>query len=226
MPRGIRSQRSSAWAGEDSSCLRPRGRCSCYRILFLSVIQYNDVNVRPTVSRPVRLGVRSRSGTCDQFFFLLEISFRQLRLCYFVAPSLTRGRVCNLLLNCFWTLPEQSHLDRSPAELTVFIPSLLFHYRVCLTKLSVPLCGHRITALSVLRLADIWVDYNTHCTYIATWEAVHSGLGSGYFATDGQSASLSWCEAPSGAPWPDFYYCRTFAVIIMRSALPDERTVL
>jgi hypothetical protein len=30
--------------------------------------------------------------------FLLEIFFRQLRVCYFVAPSLTRGRVCNLLL--------------------------------------------------------------------------------------------------------------------------------
>jgi hypothetical protein len=33
----------------------------------------------------------------DQFFFLLDISFRQLRVCYFVATSLTRGRVCNLL---------------------------------------------------------------------------------------------------------------------------------
>jgi hypothetical protein len=37
-------------------------------------------------------------GTRDQFFFLLEIFFRQLRVCYFVAPSLTRGRVCKLLL--------------------------------------------------------------------------------------------------------------------------------
>jgi hypothetical protein len=31
-------------------------------------------------------------------FFLLEIVFRPLRVCYFVAPSLTRGWVCNLLL--------------------------------------------------------------------------------------------------------------------------------
>jgi hypothetical protein len=30
--------------------------------------------------------------------FFLEIFFRQLQVCYFVAPSLTRGRVCNLLL--------------------------------------------------------------------------------------------------------------------------------
>jgi hypothetical protein len=57
-----------------------------------------EVDLRPTVSRPGCPGVRHPSGTRDQFFFLLEISFRQLRLCYFVAPSLTRGRVRNLLV--------------------------------------------------------------------------------------------------------------------------------
>jgi hypothetical protein len=56
------------------------------------------VTLRQTVSRPVRLGVRRPSGIRDQFFFLLEILFRQLRVRYFVAPSLTRGRVCNLPL--------------------------------------------------------------------------------------------------------------------------------
>jgi hypothetical protein len=56
-----------------------------------------QVTLRPKVSRSVRLGVRHPSGTSDQFLFLLEIFFRQLRVCYFVAPSLTRGRVCNLL---------------------------------------------------------------------------------------------------------------------------------
>jgi hypothetical protein len=69
------------------------------------------------------LGLARR--TRDQFFFLLEISFRQLRVCYFVAPSLTRGRVCNLLYNCFWVLPEQSLLDRSPAELTAIFYCLV-----------------------------------------------------------------------------------------------------
>jgi hypothetical protein len=57
-----------------------------------------EVKLRPTVSRPVRLGVRHPSGTRDQFFFLPEIFFRHLRVCYFVSPSLTRGRVCNLPL--------------------------------------------------------------------------------------------------------------------------------
>jgi hypothetical protein len=85
-----------------------------------------EVNLRPTVSRPVCPGVRRPCGTCDQFFFRHVISCRQLRLCYFVAPSLTRGRVCNLLLNLFWALPEQSLLGRSPAELTALFYGLIW----------------------------------------------------------------------------------------------------
>jgi hypothetical protein len=56
------------------------------------------VTLWPAVSRPVRLGVRRPSGTHDQFFFLLEILFRQLQVCYFVVLSLAKVRVCNLLL--------------------------------------------------------------------------------------------------------------------------------
>jgi hypothetical protein len=41
---------------------------------------------------------RHTSGTRDKFFFLLEIFLWQLRVCYFVVLSLTRGRFCNLLL--------------------------------------------------------------------------------------------------------------------------------
>jgi hypothetical protein len=59
------------------------------------VAKSKSVTLRPTISRPACLGVRRPPGTRDQFFFLLEISFTQL-LCYFVAPSLTRVRVCNL----------------------------------------------------------------------------------------------------------------------------------
>jgi hypothetical protein len=57
-----------------------------------------EVKLRPTVNRPVCPAVKHPSGTRDQFFFLFDVFFRQLRICYFVAPSLTRGRVCNLLL--------------------------------------------------------------------------------------------------------------------------------
>jgi hypothetical protein len=85
-----------------------------------------EVNLQSTDSRPVCLCVRRPSGTCEQFFFLLEISFRQLWVCYFVAPSLTRGLVRNLLYNCFWALPEQSLLGRSSAELTAIFYCLVW----------------------------------------------------------------------------------------------------
>jgi hypothetical protein len=85
-----------------------------------------EFTLRPTVSRPVSLGVKRPSGTRDQFFFLLEIFFRQLRVCNFVAPSLTRRRVCNLLYNCFWALAQQSLLRRSPAELTAIFYCLIW----------------------------------------------------------------------------------------------------
>jgi hypothetical protein len=58
------------------------------------------VILRPTVSRPFRAGVRHPSGTRDQFSpFSSLIIFRQLRVCWCGAPSLTRGLVCNLQCN-------------------------------------------------------------------------------------------------------------------------------
>jgi hypothetical protein len=57
--------------------------------------------------------------------FLLSVENENI---YFVAPSLTRGQICNLLYNCFCALPEQSLWGPSPAELkTIF---LLSHLRL------------------------------------------------------------------------------------------------
>jgi hypothetical protein len=64
-------------------------------------------------------------GPVTNFSFAMKFPFRHLRFCKFVAPSLTRGRVCKLLYNYFWVLPEQSLLGRSPAELTAFFYCLI-----------------------------------------------------------------------------------------------------
>jgi hypothetical protein len=50
--------------------------------------------LRPTVSRPVYLGIRHSSEAYDQIFILVWQSL----VCWFGAPSLTRGRVCRLQL--------------------------------------------------------------------------------------------------------------------------------
>jgi hypothetical protein len=86
-----------------------------------------EVNLRPSQSASLSW-CQALIWDPRQFFFLLEISLRQLRVCYFVAPSLTRGRVCNLLYNCFWALPEQQLLGRSPAEFTAIF--YLSHLRL------------------------------------------------------------------------------------------------
>jgi hypothetical protein len=79
-----------------------------------------------TNNQSVCLGVWPNRGLLTRICSLLEISVRQLQVCNFVAPSLTRGRVCKLLYNCFWALPGQPLLGRSPAELTALFCCLIW----------------------------------------------------------------------------------------------------
>jgi hypothetical protein len=44
--------------------------------------------------------------------------------------------------------------------------------------------------------------------------------------TNGQLASLSWCEAPIWGQRSDFYECQTVAGLLMWSVLSDKRTCL
>jgi hypothetical protein len=41
--------------------------------------------------------------------------------------------------------------------------------------------------------------------------------------TDGHSASLSWCQAPTWGPKADFCYCQTVAGLLMWGAFSDDR---
>jgi hypothetical protein len=82
--------------------------------------------LRPTVSRPVSLGIGPSFGTLDQSLSCSSSFVWQLRRSAFNASSLTRKRVCNFLYNCFWALPEQSHLSRSPTELTAISYCLIW----------------------------------------------------------------------------------------------------
>jgi hypothetical protein len=131
--------------------------------------------LRPTVTRPVCLGINPLLGLMTRFFNTV----RDLRVCWYGAPSLTRGRVC--LLQLLLSSPAQLFLGPSPAGLMTTLYCLRFDTPPT----------WRTRSLYFYPPGTEWPGYSQSQSHIAT---------------DSQSVSLSWCRTPSGAYDQEFVY--------------------
>jgi hypothetical protein len=88
------------------------------------------------------------------------------------------------LYNCFWTLPEQSLLGRSPAELTTIFYCLIWDS-----------CNMEVQVL-------VFISPRNRVAQLYSWalgSILKLKLNYGW-----QSASPSWCQAPIWDPRPIF----------------------
>jgi hypothetical protein len=94
-----------------------------------SVQVIDKVILRPTATRPVSPGIRPPSGTHYQFFFLSLELFSDTCVLWYGKPSLTRGRICNLIVQVLLGLASAVTLRSNSRGTSEHI--LLSYLRLC-----------------------------------------------------------------------------------------------
>jgi hypothetical protein len=172
-----------------------------------------------------------------------DVAVRNLRSCFCGAPSLTRGRVCNL--QCNHSMVEVEVTLRLTVSQSVCLgiehpcgtcDQILLPVEMLLSEI----CG----LVSVER--PLWREGGSAvCSVITQWSESRrarnhtllsylrlpqpggpgsriyipqeQGRSRSYFTTDGQSVSMSWYRAPLWGLRPDITSCRNVAVWNLRS---------
>jgi hypothetical protein len=166
---GRRNVRSIPALNTRSLTLRPISGVASYRNKGSAALLELELELflRPTVSRPVRLGIGPPFGTLDHILSCSSFFVWQLLFSSFNAPSLTRERVCSLQCN--------HSLVRAVTPNNHTVPS---HLRLC-----------SLSAASYGSQGLRW----KYCNPPPHESASLSGHGQGYITTNSQSVSMSWC---------------------------------